>query len=281
MTGQEIKELIADEIITLQELDVPALEKVLDFEIEMICHGNGDMDVMRQCSEILDERSKSDKLNHDDILAVINKTKSEHVTVFDADNTSVVAHRRKNSFVLKRIAIIAAAIVITVASTFTIAAAFDIDILKYLKSITGQPDGTTVDIDGFTFQNIDGTQKYESIQQMVEEENLNIMYPTRFPEGFDIKSIRLIDDGNGNLSVEFCTADTYVGITVDLDIGEDPQIFGEIYEHDGKTYYINCKGSNNLFYAACVYRQNTYYISAHSYKDLIFIIDNMKDNTKE
>lgn len=276
MTGQEIKELIADEIITLQELDVPALEKVLDFEIEMICHGNGDMDIMRQCSEILDERSKSDKLNHDDILAVINKTKEEQVTIINADNAcpSVVAPQRKIRFVFKRIAIVAAAIIIMMTTTVAIAAAFGVNIFEYIKNIASEPDGTTVNIDEFTFYNAKSTKKYNSIQEMVESENLDIMYPTRLPDGVDIESIRLTDNTNGNNMVQISTNIVSVNIQIELRTSELISYFDKIYENNEVIYYIRTKEACS---ATCYYKNNYYYISANTYEDLILIINNMKE----
>ena len=272
---QDIKELIADEIVNLQELDDSALEKVLDFETEMLCHGSGDMDIIRQCSHILDERRKSDKLNEEAISAIINKTKAEHVTIIDADNSrsDVVTHKRIR-FVFKRIAIVAAAIMIALTSTFAIAVAFGVDIFEYLKIITGKPDGTTVNIDEFTFYNLDSSKQYDSIQEMVECENLDIMYPALLPDGIDIESIRLTNTENGKNTVQIFTNDSNVNIQIELDSNEIQNSSGNIYEHNNKTYYIFAE---EQYLATCYYQNNKYYISAKTYEDLILIIDNMKE----
>ncbi len=274
-SGQEIKELIDDEIISLQELDDSALEKVLDFETEMLCHGSGDIDIICQCCDILNERNKSDKLNKKAISTIINKTKAEHITIIDADNShSFVAPQRKIRFVCKRIAIVAAAIMIMITSTIAIVAAFDVDILKYLKSITGNPDGTTVNIDKFTFYNLDGSKQYASIQEMVESENLDIMYPTVIPEGVDIEIIRLTDTQNSNNVVQILTNDANVNIQIELDASEFHMSSDTIYEHNEVIYYVY---TEELYVAICCYENNTYYISANTYDDLILIIDNMKE----
>ncbi len=275
MSGQEIKELIDDEIITLQELQDSALEKVLDFETEMLCHGSGDMDIIRRCSALLDERSKSNTLNHDEIFDIINKTKSEHVTIFNSDNTlSVVAPQRNKRFVLKRIAIVAAAIILLITSTLSIAAAFGVDIHKYIKSLIGKPDGTTVNIDEFTFYNMDISKTYDSIQKMVEDENLDIMYPALLPEGCDIEIVRLTVAENGKNTVQILTNNHQVNIQIELDSGEIHNSSDNIYEHDNITYYIYTEEFN---IAICYYENNTYYISAKTYEDLILIIDNMRE----
>ena len=275
LTAQEIKVLIENEIVNLQELDDSALEKLLDFEIEMLCHGSGDMDLMRQCSDILDSRSNSDKLNADEISEIIDKTKSEHITIVSADNNRLtVSPRRKPRYVLKRIAIIAAAILIMLTSTVAIASAFGVDALKYLKNIIGKPDGTTVNIDEFTFYNADIQKKYDSVQKMIEEENLDIMYPALLPEGYDIESITLEIVENGRNAVLIATNDAYVGITIELDASEFDPDYDEIYEHNGIVYNIRKFES---YWANCYYKNNSYYITANTYEELIFIIDNMKE----
>lgn len=280
LSGQEIKELIDDEIMNLEELPDSALEKVLNFEIEMLCHGTGDMDIIRQCSEILDKRNKSNKLNEDEISDIINKTKSEHVTVINAENSpSTVTPQRKIRFVLKRIAIAAAAIMIMMTTTIAIAAAFGVDMFKYIRNITGEPDGTTVNVDEFTFYNAGKTKKYDSIQEMVESENLDIMYPTSFPEDTKIRTVWLSDTTNYENVVQIITFDTEVGVQIELNSIELNHIeysssSDMIYEHNGLIYYIS---RAEAYVATCYYNKNTYYISAKNYEDLIFIINNMKE----
>ncbi len=280
MSGQEIKELIDDELITLQELDDFALEKVLDFETEMLCHGTGDMDIIRQCSEILDARSKSNMLNHNEISDIINKTKSEYVTVIDADSSpSIVAPQRKRRLLLKRIAIVAAAVIIMITTTVAIAAAFDFDIINFLKDIAGEPDGTTENIDEFTFHKAGETKKYDSIQEMIESENLDIMYPSSFPEGTKIRDVWLSDTTNYENVVHISTYDAEVNVQIELNSIEINHIeysssSDKIYEHNGITYYIYLFEHHE---AVCYYKNNTYYISAKNYEDLIYIINNMKE----
>ena len=222
MSGQEIKELIDDEIITLQELPDFALEKALDFETEMLCHGSGDMDIIRQCSAILDERSKSNKLNHDEICAVVNKAKSEYVTIIDVNNSHSVAPQKRIRFVLKRIAIVAAAILIMASTTIAVSAVLNVDISDYLKNIVKAPEGTTVNVDEFTFYKVGISKKYDSIQKVAEDENLDIMYPTLLPEGYDIESIQIVVEPNGQNTFQIFTNDAQVGIHIELDSSEIP-----------------------------------------------------------
>ena len=277
MSGQEIKELIVDKIITLQELSDSALEKVLDFETEMLCHNSGDMDIIRQCSEILDERNKSDRLNEDEISTIINKAKTEHVSVVDADNAcpSVVAPQRKIRLIFKRIAIVAAAILVIMTTTVAIATAFGVDITRYLKSIMREPDGAVIHVDGMSIYNVKNPTIYKSVQEMLEAEKIDIMYPTVFPEGVTFKNICVGEHANGDQYIDFRVNDVWVGLSIELDAPKFTASNPITYEHNGITYYID--KSKNGWYATCYYNNDQYLIQAYSYDDLILIIDNMKE----
>ena len=275
LSGQEIKELINEKAININELTNSALEKVLDFEIQMLCHGSGNMDIIHQCSEVLDNRNKSNKLNEDEIRDIINKTKAKHITVVDVKNEpSKVAPVRKSRTLLKRIAIVAAAIIIMATTIAVIATAFDMDIIKFLKNITGEPNGTVVNVDEFTFYNSNGAKKYDTVQQMAEIENLEIMYPTSLPDGVDIRSIRLTNNANNNDMLQLITNNAKVNLHIELNASEFTEYSDNIYEHGGVKYYIHL---DEGCIATCFYKSNVYYVSAENYDDLISIINSMKE----
>lgn len=276
MTGQEIKEMIDNELVSLQELTDSALEKVLDFETEMICHGSGDMEIIRRCSELLDQRSKSNKLNAAEISDIINKTKAEHVTVVDVGDGNSTAAPRRMRFVLKRIAVVAAAIMIMLTATVSIAAAFDIDVTRYLKSIMKEPDGTVIHADGMSIYNGKNPTLYYSVEELLEAEKVDIMYPTVFPESVTFKHIAVGEHPpQNNKYVSFRVDDVWVGVTIELDLPEFTTTNPNTYEHNGITYYVDtCKGG---WFATCYYNNNQYFIGADSYDDLKLIIDNMKE----
>ena len=275
MTGQEIKEMIDNELVSLQELTDSALEKVLDFETEMICHGSGDMEIIRRCSELLDQRSKSNKLNAVEISDIINKTKAEHVTVVDVDNGNSTAAPRRIRLVLKRIAVVAAAIMIMLTATVSIAAAFDIGVTRYLKSIMKEPDGTVIHVDGMSIYNGKNPTVYYSVEELLEAEKVDIMYPTVFPESVTFKNIRFGERPSGHNGIRFRTNDIWVGVSIVLDAKKFAPSDDMIYEHNGVTYYIyTCEEG---WFAICFYNNDQYFIGAYSYDDLKLIIDNMKE----
>lgn len=274
ITGQEIKELIENEIVSLQELDNSALEKVLAFESEMLCHGTGDMNLIRQCSEILDSRSNSDKLNHGEISEIIDKTKSEHITIVSTDNNrSAVSSRRKPRYVLKRIAIVAAAILVMLTSTVAIAGAFGVDLLDYISKIVRQDKGSVIVAGDFTFCNAGESRKYSTFEEMLEKENLDILYPTKLPEGVYIKKVYAFDDTIAEKNVSVTTTDESILISISVQ-------YKEVFVVDRPDEVLTVNGIEFFImgdYAMCYHKGNYYSIKADNYDDLILIIKNLKE----
>ena len=99
-------------------------------------------------------------------------------------------------------------------TTIAVAAAFNVDISDYLKNIVKAPEGTTVNVDEFTFYKVGISKKYDSIQKVAEDENLDIMYPTLLPEGYDIESIQIVVEPNGQNTFQIFTNDAQVGIHI-------------------------------------------------------------------
>ncbi len=276
ISGQEIRELIDDEIVNLQELSDSALQKVLDFETEMLCHGSGDMDMIRRCSEVLDKRSQSNKLCHSEISAIITKARSENVNVVDSgENTpSVTVPKRNRRFVLKRIAIVAAAVIAVMASTVAVAAAFGVDIIEYLGDVVRQPEGTQADIDGYTFYHNGKMKQYSSIEKLLDEEDLDIMYPTKWPEGVSIKDVSVTQTSGGKETVYILTNEMNVSVRVDLSGIYTPDSQTESFQVNGLTCYIQ---PGNLVSVSFFYNNQVYYIKAKTLDDAILIIENMKE----
>ncbi len=276
MSGQELKEMINDEIITLEDLDNTALEKILDFETDMLCFGTGDMTTIRRCSELLNKRNDSDVLNKDTIISIIDKVKREHVIIVDEEKTQESKAKviRGKHIILRKIGLVAAITAVLMSVSVLVAAAFGVNILEYISKIVRQDEGSQINVDGFTFYHNGEARQYSSIEEMIVEENLNIMYPTKWPEGIELDSVRIANGNNGNTIVQFYTNDINTNLEIEMNAAE---IYGnseEIYVYRNIIFKIN---HNDIFVASCHYRNSSYYICANSKKELITIIDNLKE----
>ena len=271
LTGQEIKEMINVGNIEIEQLGASALRKLMNYEVDMLCFGEGDLELIDKCSELLDEIDPV-PMSSEEFMNIIRRNEKERITIIeDGASYNRVPQKR---FVLKRIAIVAAAVVILIASTVSVAAAFGFDVFKYISQIVRAPEGTESNFEEFTFYKNNETKKYSSIEQLLEDEELDIMYPTKLPEGSIIKSIRINIESNEKETVQIVTNDIDTNIQIGLSSNQIITNRTETIEINGIKYYIQ-KG--DLVSASCYLNNNTYYISAKTLDDVIFIIDNMKE----
>ena len=278
MSGQELKEMINDEIITLEDLDNTALEKILDFETDMLCFGTGDMTTIRRCSELLNKRNDSDVLNKDKIISIIDRVKGEHVIIVEEEKTQESKAKviKRGNITLRRIGLIAAIVTVLMSVTVLVAAAFGVNILEYLGKIVRQNEGTQINVDEFTFYHNGEAKRYSSIEEMVAEEQLHIMYPSKLPEGILIDKVVINQDECGDDIIHISTNDDNICITMDTKTESNTDSYSgcTIYQANGIEYYIF---QDITFFAICYYNNVRYSIQANNYDDLIYIIDNVKE----
>ncbi len=278
MSGQELKEMINDEIITLEDLDNTALEKILDFETDMLCFGTGDMTIIRRCSELLNKRNDSDVLNKDKIISIMDRVKGEHVIIVDEEKTQESKAKviRGKHIILRRIGLVAAIMAVLMSVTVLVAAAFGVNIIEYISKIVRQEEGSQIVVDDFTFYHNGESKQYSSIEEMIEEENLDIMYPTKWPEGITIEKVIVSRSERGNEQIQIITNNENINIFIEYN-GKDTNsshLDSIVFESDGLEYYI-FQESN--FFASCYHNDVYYVIQAKNHDELILIINNMKE----
>ena len=278
MSGQELKEMINDEIITLEDLDNTALEKILDFETDMLCFGTGDMTTIRRCSELLNKRNDSDVLNKDKIISIIDRVKREHVIIVDEEKTQESKAKviKRKYITLRKISLVAAIITVLMSVTVLVAAAFGVNIFEYISKIVRQDEGSQINVEQFTFHNGGEVKVYSSIEEMEETENYNIMYPSKLPANVNITSVKINESEQGNRQIQFITNEneTYVFIEKNKKAPSTLDKNSILYEKNGVSFYI---AQENIYFAFCYYNDDYYYIQTTTYEKLILILDNMKE----
>jgi len=272
MNGQEIKELINNSVITIESLDTEALAKLMDYETDMLCFGSGDTELICRCSERLDSL-RENGITDEKFDSAINKAKATLGDNAASETEEQKSSRRKPRYVLKRIAIIAAAILIMLTSTVAIASAFGVDILDYISRIVRQDKGSEIVVGDFTFDNMGESKKYSSFEEMLEIENLDILYPTKLPEGVYINKVYAFDDTVAEKTISVTTTDANILFSISI---QYKKVFlvdraDEVLTVNGIEFYIRDN------YAMCYHNGDYYSIKADNYEDLILIIDNMKE----
>lgn len=271
LSGQEIKEMIDVGKITLESLGTAALRKLMDYELDMLCIGKGDAELICKCSELLD-KTDPDPMTSEAFMNIIEKSKREHITVIDeATERNSMPKKR---FILKRTALVAAAVLILMTSTAAIAGALGFDIYKYISEIVREPEGTEINVDEFTFYHNGEVKQYASVEEMIENENLDIMYPARLPDGVRINKIYLTTEINGNRIIQIITNDVNVNYNIEFSNAPIESYSQEIIEYQGIEFHIK---HEEPYSASFLYKNNKYCISATTKEDLILIIENLRE----
>ncbi len=277
MSGRELKEMIDNKVITFEELDNAALEKIMNFEIDMLCHGSGDMMTIRRCSELLEKRNNDETLNKEKVISIINKAKNEHIIIVNeegADQAKAKIGKRQN-LILRRIGLIAAVLTLMIATTVIVAAAFGVNIFEYIGEIVRQDEGAQITVDEFTFYHNGESKKYSSIEEMIEKENLDIMYPTKWPEGVNVERVTKYISERGTDMILILTNKANVCFSVEINPQETNGTHNDciVFKHNGATYYIFFEDTINAY---CSYNGCHYSIQANNYDELIMIIENLR-----
>lgn len=273
LTGQEIKEMIYAKNIELEKLNASALRKLMDYEIDMICLGNGDEELVSQCALLLNELDPPE-ITREDLINIIDKTGEQYVTVVSQE---AVRHKvPKKRGINKRTALFAAVLAVTIIASALVSCGVIFDFFEYLAEIAREPVGTQITVDGFTFYHSGESKEYSSIEEMIEKENLDIMYPTKWPEGARIERVSVSSGVHGNDSIAILT--NHINVSVHISIcglnNSDSYEEKERVFINNKTFYIF---KENDYYAYCYYKDNSYSIRADSYDNLILILENLKE----
>ncbi|MBE6692186.1 MAG: hypothetical protein E7586_02480 [Ruminococcaceae bacterium] len=279
LTAQELREQLTKNVLTLQSLSTTALEQLLAYETELLCHGSGDMELITCCSELLTakENYETETLKTTlDFASLVDKTLKDHVEVINPHQTQPKHTQKQRRFSLKHIAIIAAVFLILSATTVGVASAYGVNISEEIRKIISQEDGARKDIEGFTFYHASEVKYYSSLEEIREEKNWDILYPTKFPENVTIDMISSDKSERGTDHIFILTNDKDIQIGIERNAPNEDKWaqHDDFYEVNGVKYHVYQR--NDSYRALSYYNGDYYSIQAGNYDDLILIIDNLK-----
>ena len=263
---EEIKEMISCGKLEMSSLDSEFLRGLMDYETDLLCLGEGDVDIISNCADILCERDK-DMMSHEDFMAVVRKT---------LDKQTV-----RKRFSLKRALAVAAAVACLLVGSAVVASALGFNLFGFVDKIARKPAGTKWEEGGITIQNGGESKVYSTIEEAMEKENLDIMYPSSFPDGVVVKIIRVnkLDDSK-NIHILTENNDITIFIQTNVALTDDEFEDEELYTKNGVDYILFEDDEECKYVAFCNVNGCAYTIQAKEYEDLIYIIENMEDNKK-
>jgi len=283
LSGQELKELIESKSIDVAMLNTTSLQRLMDYETDMLCIGEGDVELLSNCAELISNKAHGGFANAG-FAGMVQNAKTARVK-------ASAAPRTVKRFGLKRTLGIAAAIITAVACFAMFTTADESDINKHLKKfVYGNDD--VVSLDGFTIQKVVVLNEYTTVEELMEGESLsNILYPSKLPQGVSIDNIQVTNQYDCDKKISFyMDGDTVPIYSIDINTGHKKAIDYEgcVTYTVGDIVYITSYPDDEIYrqnnslhlmrwQAFTRYKNNDFYIHAKTYEDLIYILENMEE----
>lgn len=183
----------------------------------------------------------------------------------------------------KRILLIAAVIAILVAILSFVSVAYEWDIFHELKerfgTVANTPAGVVQEENGITFQRVDDVKTYDTIEELVEKEKLDILLPDTQSK-YRIKTIYLQNTTkNETISVAFKQEDLYLDIEFNTSIPK-PIISNkdlEVYNINNIKCYIESLDDVGLVQICFSYQGNFYKFTYSDKQVILDIIKNLEE----
>lgn len=285
-----LEELGNDATSTRRKAEI--LIQLIDTELEKP-EEKADMDLIQECFDYLESlnESESDELTR-------KKKLEYHLTRIyqrgdDADASSLPSIPntvRVNTHIWKRrlrtVGIVAAIFVATIlvfASTLSVIArvnGYD-TVLEWLSTNLNEyfqlETGKEYDIEGITVVRNTGNKTYDNIETWLQEEGLNLLYPSVLPEGVQLQRIVQNSQDGEKTFISWIFSDPDIRLAAQdfdlykFEIGGDM----EILEINGYQFGI-LNTPENSYQAFCVAGDFAYSIECTIREDLLTLINHLK-----
>lgn len=238
-------------------------------------HKEMDSDLVRECVDFLMELEGKERLTKSEI-----EQRVKNIPFIATDN---IYSRTKKQFRLKTLAIIAAvlAILLAVFTAIAVATSYNpvINLLKEMShAIIELIDGESVDVNGVTINKHGESIEYASLEELLEKEEIDVLYPTWLPDNEEITSVWFIDDVHSDYYIFKCENSTYsINVTLNESIPDEEKANLISKEINGLSIYCKYNDMNNYFQADFEYDGMLYSISTYTEDDLFKIIENLKE----
>lgn len=231
-----------------------------------------DCDLVDECIDFLMELEGRKRLGKKEIRRRIGKIPfKENILKFNEN-----ARRKVKA---KRIAIVAAimAIIMAIIGVMSIASE---DIFGDLLAKYGRPfirfmDNEIVEYSRNTIYNADDIHTYESVEEMAEAENINILCPSWLPEGVEVDNVRFVIKNNEKEYSINCNNYAYsIKMYPKKPLDQEAKT-NTCKEIKGlEVYYFS---RNGVTQGNFIHKNNLYSVTTDSSDNLYKIIENLKE----
>lgn len=183
----------------------------------------------------------------------------------------------------RKIIAIAATIVLLLALTLTVIAKVNgySNAWEYVKEniqkIIGMDAGDRVNAGNITLTKHDGVVTYASIEELLQEEGYDIMYPSELPEGVRITKIsqQIIIENDVLYSIHFTNIELSMVVSNKTTVSDVDLQKYESFKTANMTFYLK-KFSNGVYQAIGNDGKYEYMISFNDYDSLMIILNGIK-----
>ncbi len=226
-----------------------------------------DMALIMECNaylaELMPEVDVTDEQIERNIASIMNKSCNEK-------RTSTTPRRTPRK---RRLIAIICAVALAIGGTVS-AYAFVPAFRDMVRNVLNLGAGASVDDGGITFTYLGRMAIYESLDELIQAENLNIMYFHKLPDGIKIKYVTCSGEGE-NFVCTITFADGMGSFYVEAHETDISKLSTSsiIYEANGISYYIT--DDTELYVAVATHNSWTYNVSTHNMELLKELLENL------
>lgn len=238
-------------------------------------HKEMDSDLVTECVDFLMELEGKERLTKSEI-----EQRVRNIPFTATDN---IYSKTKKQFRLKTLAIIAAvlAILLAVFTAIAVATSYNpvVNLLKEIShTITEMFDGDSIEAGGVTITKPDGIATYTTLEELLEKEKIDVLYPTWLPDNEEITSVWYIDDVQSDYYIFKCENATYsFTVLLNESITDETKNSFSFKKIVNLSVYYSYDSLKRFFQAYFEYNHMRYSINAYTEDDLFKIIENLKE----
>ncbi len=250
------------------------LEAIIDSELRKP-YEEIDLSLVDECVNFLMELREEKGLSEEEILIKVE------AIPFVGKKTSDKSQNKKK-FGIRRALLTAAILIIVAILGSIVASSFGTDAVDVLRrighGIVEMVSGEKLDVGGITIVKLDSSEEYGSVEELLEKEQIHIMYPTYLPEGSEVEKIHMTEfDGITEIIFQIKGIDTVsLGVYLDCGITEEEEKAAEQKETVNGMLCLFVNAPDRV-QAAFEHKGNKYVVGCNDYGELIRIIENLEE----
>lgn len=269
--------------INFEETDEQKIDRLTDIINAELSkpESQRDLDLIQECCDYIKDLMPQEARHSEEELKAKCDTLKAKAQVMPEKKKRLHKISRKAMAAIIAAALIVSIGIVTAAATGLIGKAASY-VAEHVSELLEMEPGDKKELDGMTIIKNGHYTKYDTIEDLLTNEGLEIMYPTVLPEGVHIEKIWLIPEGDtAKYSVAFEMSSDDISCFVcnyyqtDTDVIEHKDYLSP----NGLTFCWFETGVGT-FQAVGQIKGYEYVIVTHDYSQMISIIDNLKELEK-